>query len=157
MDATISLRAMPTPRSARVAPGGPNATLVERNAVSPTVLRLRVRPDDGVPAFLPGQYLAMGVDVDGRPLQRPYSTASGIDETDALEFLVRLVADGALTPRLWSLRAGDRVRLGRPKGLFTADGTDQGRPVFIATGTGIAPLRSMLEARLASRHDGRPA
>lgn len=157
MDATISLRAMPTPRSARVAPGGPNATLVERNAVSPTVLRLRVRPDDGVPAFLPGQYLAMGVDVDGRPLQRPYSTASGIDETDALEFLVRLVADGALTPRLWSLRAGDRVRLGRPKGLFTADGTDQRRPVFIATGTGIAPLRSMLEARLASRHDGRPA
>ncbi len=154
MHAAPTVRPLAAPRSARVAPTGPNATLVERHPVSPSILRLRVRPDDGIPAFVPGQYLAVGVDVADRPLQRPYSTASGIDEADALEFLVRLVPGGALTPRLWSLRTGDRVRLGRPKGLFTADGADDRRPVFIATGTGIAPLLSMLEARLLGRADG---
>jgi ferredoxin-NADP reductase len=59
-----------------------------------------------------------------------------------------------LTPRLWPLGAGDRVRLGRPKGLFTADAADSRRPVYVATGTGIAPLLSMLESRLRESEDG---
>jgi ferredoxin-NADP reductase len=66
----------------------------------------------------------------------------------------RLVDGGALTPRLWRLRAGDRVHLGRPKGLFTVDEADERRPVHVATGTGIAPMLSMLETRLTERSDG---
>lgn len=126
----------------------PNATIIEREDVCASILRLRVRPDDGVPAFRPGQYFALGLEVDGCLLQRPYSTASPADETDALEFLIRLVPNGELTPRLWPLQAGARLRLGRPKGLFTADPADRRRPVFVATGTGIAPLLSMIESRL---------
>ncbi len=138
----------------------PNATIVDREDISPTIARLGVRPDDGVPAFRSGQYLALGIEVDGRALQRPYSTASPSGEPDALEFLIRLVPAGALTPRLWPLQVGARVRLGRPKGLFTADPADPRRPLFVATGTGIAPLLSMLESRLQevsdARHDDRP-
>ena len=126
-----------------------NATLVGREPVSDTILRLRVRPDGGVPIFHPGQYVAIGLEVDGRPILRPYSMASTPDD-DALELLVRLVPDGSLTPRLWDLRAGDRLAVGRPKGLFALDQDDPRRPVLVATGTGIAPLLSMLEARLAS-------
>ena len=158
MDApVITRRPPPPPRAARADAAAPNATIVEREDISFSVARLRIRPDDGVPAFEPGQYLAIGLEVDGRPLQRPYSTASARGETDALEFLVRLVPDGALTPRLWPLRTGDRIRLGRPKGLFTADRADPRRPVYVATGTGIAPLLSMLESRCAEREDGAPA
>src|SRR5450759_4093523 len=98
MDAVITRRP-PPPRAPRADLSAPNATITEREDVSPGVARLRIRPDDGVPAFEPGQYLALGLDLDGRPLQRPYSTASARGETDALEFLVRLVPDGALTPR----------------------------------------------------------
>ena len=156
MDAVITRRP-PPPRTLRADLTAPNATITEREGVSPGVARLRVRPDDGVPSFEPGQYLALGLEVDGRPLQRPYSTASARGETDALEFLVRLVPGGALTPRLWPLRAGHRVRLGRPKGLFTADPTDPRRPVYVASGTGIAPLLSMLETRLRATEDGPPA
>jgi ferredoxin--NADP+ reductase len=130
---------------------------VEREDVSPTIVRLRVRPDDGVPCFRPGQYFALGIPVDGRPLQRPYSTASAVSETDALEFLVRLVPHGELTPRLWFLRTGDRLRIGRPKGLFTSDESDPRRPLFVATGTGIAPLLAMLESRLGTEPDGPPS
>jgi ferredoxin-NADP reductase len=156
MDAVITRRP-PPPRAPRSDAAAPNATITEREDVSPGVARLRIRPDDGVPSFEPGQYLALGLEVDGRPLQRPYSTASARGETDALEFLVRLVPGGALTPRLWPLRAGDRLRLGRPKGLFTADAADPRRPVYVATGTGIAPLLSMLETRLRETDDGPPA
>ncbi len=155
MDAVITRRP-PPPRAPRPDLTAPNATITEREDLSPGVARLRVRPDDGVPPFEPGQYLALGLEVDGRPLQRPYSTASARGEPDALEFLVRLVPGGALTPRLWPLRAGHRLRLGRPKGLFTADPADPRRPVYVASGTGIAPLRSMLESRLQETDDGPP-
>jgi ferredoxin-NADP reductase len=154
VDAVITRRPPPPARAPRVDATTPNATVVEREDVSPGIVRFRIRPDDGVPAFEPGQYLALGLEADGRPLQRPYSTASPRGETDALEFLVRLVPDGALTPRLWTLHAGDRMRVGRPKGLFTADGADPRRPVYVATGTGIAPLLSMLETRLREADDG---
>lgn len=147
-------RVMPGPRLARPDVSTPNATIVARDDVSSTVAAFRLRPDDGIPAFRPGQYLALGVLADARPLQRPYSTASSRGETDALEFLVRLVPDGALTPRLWGLRPGARVRLGPPKGLFTEATDDPRRPVYVATGTGIAPLLSMLESRLRERSDG---
>jgi len=149
----------PLPAAPRVRPPdtAPNATIVEREDVSPTIARLRVRPDDGVPSFRPGQYFALGIAVDGRPLQRPYSTASATSETDALEFLIRLVPHGELTPRLWPLEAGARLRIGRPKGLFTADPSDPRRPLFVATGTGIAPLLAMLESRLESEPDGPPS
>ncbi len=132
----------------------PNATIVEREDISPTIIRLRVRPDDGVPPFRSGQYFALGVETDGRPLQRPYSTASPAGEAGTLEFLIRLVPAGELTPRLWPLSVGARVRLGRPKGLFTADPADPRRPLYVATGTGIAPLLSMLESRLREVADG---
>jgi len=142
-------RPLPPPRLPSADATAPNAVIVEREDVSPSIVRLRVRPDAGVPAFRPGQYFALGITVDGRPLQRPYSTASAISETNALEFLVRLVPGGELTPRLWGLGAGDRVRLGRPKGLFVPDPGDSRRAVYVATGTGIAPLLSMLETGLA--------
>ncbi len=125
-----------------------NATLVERVDLTPAIARLRIRPDAGPPMFRSGQYLAIGLPVDGRLVQRPYSVASPPDERDELEFLVRLVPDGLLTPHLWRLRPGDRVRIGSPKGLFTLDEGDPRRHLFLATGTGIAPLRSMLAALL---------
>jgi ferredoxin--NADP+ reductase len=142
------------PRAPRPDAAAPNATIVEREDVSATIVRLRVRPDAGVPAFEPGQYLALGLAVDGELVQRPYSISSPRGESDALEFLVRLVPQGALTPRLWRLGRGARLRLGRPRGLFSARGIEGRRPLFVATGTGIAPLLSMLATRLGERPDG---
>ena len=166
MDAAVPLLAGRRPatflaRRPTGATAAPNATLVARVALSADVVRLRVLPDGGVPAFRPGQYVALAVaDGPGAPggrlVQRPYSIASPSGD-DAFEFLVRLVPDGALTPRLWRLRAGDRLIVGQPKGLFTLDDADPRRPVLIASGTGIAPLRSILAARLATDMGGHSA
>jgi ferredoxin-NADP reductase len=122
----------------------PNATLVARIDLTSTIGRFVVRPDDGVGPFEPGQYFALGLTADGRPLQRPYSTSSSPGSRIELEFLVRLVPDGAFTPRLWARRVGDRLRIGRAKGLFTLRSGDPRTHLFVATGTGLAPFLSMV-------------
>ena len=126
-----------------------NATLMDRRDLTPTMARLRIRPDDGRPAFRAGQYFAIGLPVDGRWIQRPYSAAWSSGEAGALDFLVRLVPGGALTPHLWRLRRGGRVRLGPPKGLLALDPGDPRRHLFLSTGTGIAPHLAMLDTLLS--------
>ena len=118
-----------------------------------SIARFTIRPDDGVPPFEPGQYFALGLIVDGTLLQRPYSTSSAPGGNEGLEFLVRLVPDGAFTPRLWALRVGDRLRIGRPKGLFKLTPGDFRRHLFVATGTGLAPFVSMVDTLLLDRPD----
>ena len=139
--------ANPVPRTA---PGMspvpvPNATIVARQDLTPAVARFGVRPDDGPTVFKPGQYLALGLEIDGRFVQRPYSSASPAGSLDH-EFLIRHVAGGEFTPHLWRLGVGARVRLGRPKGIFTLLEDDPRTHLFVATGTGLAPFMSMLDA-----------
>jgi ferredoxin-NADP reductase len=129
--------------------GSPNATLADRVDLTSSIARFRIRPDDGVPAFEPGQYLALGLPVDGRLLQRPYSTASPKGASEEVEFLIRRVPTGAFTPLLWELPVGARLHIGRPKGLFTMKPGDPRDHLFIATGTGLAPFVAMLETLLA--------
>ncbi len=150
----------PAPLGSRVAsttPGivglttaGPNATLVRRIDLTPAVARFIVSPDQGVPAFAPGQYFALGLTLDGHVVQRPYSAASPPGPGRYLEFLIRRVPGGRLTPALWELGAGARLRLGRPKGLFGLDPGERRTHLFVATGTGLAPTLSMLGSLRAS-------
>ena len=131
-----------------------NATLVRRVDVSESVARFLVRPDDGPAPFEPGQYLTLGLpEVDGRLLQRPYSTAARRGAAGEHEFLIRRVHGGALTPLLWQARVGHRLRIGRPKGLFTLLPDDARTHLFVASGTGLAPFISMLETLITI---GRP-
>jgi ferredoxin-NADP reductase len=132
-----------------------NATLADRVDLTSSIARFRIRPDEGVPAFEPGQYLALGLPVDGRLLQRPYSTASPKGASEEVEFLIRRVPTGAFTPLLWEMPIGARLRLGRPKGLFTMKSGDPRDHLFIATGTGLAPFVAMLETLLAGDKAGR--
>ena len=128
-----------------------NATIVERQDLTTAVARFLVRPDDGPTSFKPGQYLALGLEIYGRFVQRPYSSAAAGGSRDH-EFLIRHVAGGEFTPHLWRLGVGARVRLGRPKGIFTLLEDDHRTHVFVATGTGLAPFMSMLHA-LRARTD----
>ena len=126
------------------APPATNGTLVARIDLTDAVARFVVEPDDAVPPFRAGQYFAIGLEVDGRLIQRPYSTASAPGAGRRLEFLVRRVPGGELTPRLWSLAPGARLRIGRPKGLFALDRDDDRTLMLVSTGTGLAPFVSMI-------------
>lgn len=133
-----------------------NATLIRRIDLTPSIARFVVRRDGVATHHVAGQYLALGIWADGRPLQRPYSTASPPTTFDELDFLIRRVPHGALTPRLWALPAGARLRVGQPKGLFTLDPRHERTALFVATGTGLAPIISMLAALLDGPSEARP-
>jgi ferredoxin--NADP+ reductase len=111
-------------------------------------------PDGGTAAHAPGQYFALGLAIDGQPVLRPYSAASEAGSA-TLQFVIRLVPDGALTPALWRLGIGDRLWIGPPKGLFRLVDDDPRTHLLIGTGTGIAPLVAM--ARALRRRTAPPA
>jgi ferredoxin--NADP+ reductase len=96
--------------------------------------------------FRSGQFIMMGVEVQGRPLLRAYSLASANWE-DELEFFSIKVPDGPLTSRLQHLTVGDNVLVGRkPTGTLLLDNLREGRNLFmLGTGTGLAPYLSLIK------------
>jgi ferredoxin-NADP reductase len=128
------------PRSRTSRPA--NATLVAREDLGASMGWFRFRHDDGASAFVAGQYVPITV-AEEPILPRPYSVASSPSAPD-LDFVISLVAGGTLTPRLFGLRIGDRVSLGAARGLFRLDDFDERDHLLIGTGSGIAPLLSMI-------------
>lgn len=95
--------------------------------------------------FTPGQCVNIGL-TDGA-VNREYSTYSGIND-DYLEFLIKEVQDGLVSPKLKKLKPGDQVQLDGAYGLFTLKepGNTKLKYTFIATGTGIAPFHTFVKS-----------
>ncbi len=148
--------------------GACNARVLHRQDASDELLILRVAPEGwDLPAFIPGQFAVLGLPYgaprcdlsdpepeDGRDpaalIRRSYSIASSSHQREYLEFYVTLVRSGELTPRIFALREGDPIFLGRKiTGLFHIDKVpEEQHVVMIGTGTGLAPYMSMLRTRL---------
>lgn len=94
-------------------------------------------------SFQAGQHLSLGIHGDYQ--SREYSIYSGEGDSN-LEVLVKEVDNGYFTPKLRKLKAGDLVEIHGPFGKFgmEAKAAETGKFVFIASGTGIAPFRSMV-------------
>jgi len=111
--------------------------LTRHEELSPGVFVIGFRRKQG---FLPGQAIKLGIDIETPP--RIYSICSG-PQDDELCVLFNIKEDGFLTPKLATLTVGDSIFASAPYGTFL--GTDA--PAWwIATGTGIAPFRSMLRS-----------
>ena len=128
-----------------------NASLVRREDESESLAYFWVRFEGAPTPFEPGQYMTIGVYVDGKIVQRPYSVASPPVEasTSGYEFYVRLVEGGTFTPLLWQMPVGQRMRMIGPKGKFMLQADDARTHVFISSGTGNAPFVSMMKQMLA--------
>ena len=101
--------------------------------------------DDGF-RFENGQFVMIGLEVDGRPLMRAYSIASANWE-EQLEFFSIKVPDGPLTSRLQHIQPGDQVLVGRkPTGTLLIHDLHPGRNLYLlGTGTGLAPWLSIIK------------
>ncbi|WP_273020798.1 ferredoxin--NADP reductase [Rheinheimera sp.] len=95
--------------------------------------------------FESGQFVMIGLEVDGRPLMRAYSIASPHYEEE-LEFFSIKVPDGALTSRLQNISVGDPVMLTvRPAGTLVPGYLIPGKHLYLlSTGTGLAPFMSII-------------
>ena len=103
--------------------------------------------------YAPGQ--AVAIASHGQEKRRPYSIAAPPEDAQrdgCLELLVGVNADGAPGPHL-ALDPGQLVDVDGPLGSFTfPPAPDERRFVFIAGGTGIAPLRAMMRRALRLPH-----
>jgi len=95
--------------------------------------------------FSSGQFVMVGLIVDGKPLVRAYSIASPAWHEE-LEFYSIKVPDGPLTSRLQNIQVGDQVLIGRkPTGTLVLDGLKPGKRLYmLGTGTGLAPWLSLV-------------
>ncbi len=97
--------------------------------------------------FVPGQFVMLSipglVDANGQKVSRAYSISSA-PEQDYVELCIVRHRDGSLSPTLFKLKAGDEAILSGPFGKFLMKKPVKPQTVFIAGGTGIAPIISML-------------
>lgn len=120
-------------------------------------LDLRLREPKSI-SFKPGQFISfeMPHPQTGRLMARAYSIASSPSRSDVITLLFNLVPGGPGSGFLFDLHAGDKTNFKGPAGHFYLR-EDPGRELlFVASGTGIAPIRSMLLAN-AERPDPGPA
>ncbi len=104
--------------------------------------------------FVPGQWLSVKAHTpDGEEITRAYSIASAPSANGHFAFCLNRVQDGFMSNYICDLREGAEILFQGPFGDFTL------RPplrdtVLIATGTGIAPFRSMLQALFGNGSSG---
>ena len=110
-----------------------------------TLFSFKTTRDPGL-RFENGQFVMIGLEVNGKPLMRAYSIASPNYE-EHLEFFSIKVPDGPLTSRLQHLKVGDPLLVSRkPTGtLVLSDLLPGKRLFFFSTGTGLAPFISLIQ------------
>jgi ferredoxin-NADP reductase len=127
------------------------ARLVQAREIAPNTRHFEFESPEWKAAFVPGQFLSLTATIGEDDITRAYSIVSPPDG-HSFALCANLVQDGHLSPFLFSLNPGDEIDFKGPYGAFILR-----RPVsdslFVATGTGIAPFRSMLIANLAAHPD----
>jgi stearoyl-CoA 9-desaturase NADPH oxidoreductase len=111
---------------------------------------LVLRPGRGWTTHRPGQYLRIGVDVDGVRLWRSYSITSAPHRPGGrVTITVNAVAGGAVSTHLVRhCRRGMLVHLEPPAGEFVLPDPLPAKSLFITAGSGITPVMGMLRSHL---------
>ena len=107
---------------------------------------LVIRPGRGWRPHVPGQYLRIGVDVDGVRLWRTYSLTSALDRTDAcLSITVKAIPGGVVSNHLVrTAEPGLIVQLDQAMGEFVLPTQRPSRTLFVTAGSGVTPVMGML-------------
>ncbi len=110
-----------------------------------TLFSFRTTRDPGL-RFENGQFVMIGLEVDGKPLMRAYSIASA-NHADHLEFFSIKVQDGPLTSRLQHLQEGQDIMVSKkPTGTLVVTDLLPGKNLYLfGTGTGLAPFLSLIQ------------
>jgi ferredoxin-NADP reductase len=107
-----------------------------------------IKPGWEWPGHLAGQYVRLGIEVDGVHHWRAYSLTSEPGREDGrIAISPKLVPDGRVSPYLYDrVRPGTIVRLGGVEGTFTLPDPLPARLLFVSAGSGVTPIVSMLRS-----------
>ncbi len=110
-----------------------------------TLFSFRTTRDPGL-RFENGQFVMIGLEVEGKPLMRAYSIASA-NHAEHLEFFSIKVPDGPLTSRLQHLQEGQSIMVSKkPTGTLVVTDLKPGKHLYLlGTGTGLAPFLSLIQ------------
>ena len=133
-----------------------DVTLRATRVLTPGVRELTFERTDGSPlAFVAGQWMSVDVPAGAEIVRRSYSIASPPDGSPRFEIAVTKVDGGPGSTALHALAPGAVIKALGPQGFFTRPPEKTGPSLFVGTGTGITPLRSMLKDAVA-KGDARP-
>ena len=125
--------------------------LLESLVLSPSVRLLRFACGDGQPlGHVAGQWVNLHLRVGETSLTRAYSVASAPDPERPSEFELGITrVDGVRGSNfLHDLTPGAEREMDGPHGFFTREGLLEEPALFIGTGTGLCPLRAMIQQAL---------
>lgn len=107
-----------------------------------------IRPGYEWPGHKPGQYVRLGLVIDGVYHWRAYSLTSDPEPADGLISVTpKKVDSGVVSPYLVEkIQPGELVRLGEIEGVFTLPEPLPAKMLFISAGSGITPIMSMLRS-----------
>ena len=94
--------------------------------------------------FLPGQFITIHFERDGKSLKRSYSIANEPKQDNRIEFAAGFFENGPGTEYLYNLKPGDTVNINGPFGRLIFKDEVPGRYILVATSTGITPYKAML-------------
>ncbi|TDB93438.1 ferredoxin reductase [Micromonospora fluostatini] len=108
---------------------------------------LTIRPGRGWRGHTPGQYVRLGVDVDGVRQWRAYSVTSVPGRDQPITVTVKAIPDGVVSTHLVRrIRPGTVVQLDQAQGDFVLPRPVPRRILFVTAGSGITPVMAMLRA-----------
>lgn len=129
--------------------------IAELEKLAPDVLRVKLRlPPTSNFSFIPGQYIDV-IGINGT--RRSYSLANKSSSEKFLELHVRAVKGGRMSDYWFNhAKLNDLLRLNGPLGTFFLREYAKTDVFFLATGTGIAPIKSILESLVHIPEDRQP-
>lgn len=123
----------------------------EKRVETPDTFSLALeKPASGF-EYLPGQYVTVRVEIDGKKYPRAYSLSSSPHLDSDLQLTIKRLEGGLVSNFIWNnLSVGDTIEVFPPLGNFTVQ-PQAGRAIqyfFIAAGSGIAPIYGMIRSIL---------
>jgi CDP-4-dehydro-6-deoxyglucose reductase, E3 len=130
-------------------------TVAAKRQRTPVIAELLLRPAGAPLRYQAGQYVLLG-DPGAELLARSYSIANAPRRDGLISLLVTRIPGGQVSAWVHDvLNPGDRVLLSGPYGSFTAAPGEPGPVLFLAGGSGLAPVRALAEGALRRRISAR--
>ncbi|OEF22861.1 hybrid-cluster NAD(P)-dependent oxidoreductase [Vibrio rumoiensis] len=125
-------------------------------AETSTSVSFTLAPEAGEPLcfdFIPGQFITLGIEIDGKMEYRAYSLSSTPNQTE-LQLTIKRVVDGKVSNYIVDrLQEGQIVSVLKPAGEFHLQQPHGKQIALLSAGCGITPVMSMAKTLLANEDD----